>query len=58
MEAALSALEKCKATLKPEYLMPDDTKIGKVVKALQMDAADSVGGIEVYNDKILATSRR
>lgn len=31
-----------------EYMMPDEIKIGKIVRALGKDAEKTVGGIEVY----------
>ena len=42
------------AAIKREYLMPDETKIRKMVNALGPDAAALVGGIEVLERNIVA----
>lgn len=39
-----------KTGVKLEYLMPDEVKIGKVVRALGKAAEQTVGGIEVYEE--------
>ncbi len=41
--------------IKPDFLIPDETKIRKTVNALGPDAVSVVGpGIEVYEDRIVA----
>lgn len=37
-----------------DYLVPDETKIRKIVNALGLDAMQLVGGIEVIEDQIVA----
>jgi len=46
------------AVVDKKYLMLDEKKINKVVGALGKDAESSVGGIEVYEDTIVATKSR
>ncbi len=41
-----------------EYMKPDDAKIGKVVRAMGSDAEKLVGGIEVYEERGVASGRR
>ena len=43
---------KSPEAVKPEYLMPDEVKIGKVVRALGKLAEGAVGGIEVYAESV------
>lgn len=43
-----------------EFLMPDEKKMGQLVKAMKKDAEGLLGGteaVEVYNDPIYASSR-
>lgn len=43
--------------IKPQWMEPDETKIGNTVRSMKADAADIIGGIEVYSEKILASRR-
>ena len=40
------------------YLMPDEKKIRQVVRAMGGDAARLIGGIEVYEEPVIAASAR
>ena len=40
------------------YLKPDEKKIGQIVRAMGADAETLVGGIEVYEEPIVAAGRR
>ncbi len=40
------------------YLVPDDKKIGQLVRAMGADAERLVGGIEVYEEPVIAASAR
>ncbi len=42
------------AAIKREYMQPDEKKIRGLVKALGLQAAAAVGGIEVYEDQIVS----
>ncbi len=42
----------------PGFLMPDETKIGKAVRAIGKLAEQTVGGIEVYEEEIMARTGR
>ena len=44
--------------VKPTYLMVDEAKVGRIVRATGPDAADIVGGIRVYDEASFATRRR
>lgn len=46
------------AAIAPDYLMPDEKKIGQVVRAMGGDAATLIGGIEVYEEPVIAASAR
>lgn len=39
-----------KSKIPPEYLMPDEVKIGQIVRALKKQT--TIGGIEVYSEKV------
>jgi hypothetical protein len=41
-----------------DYLMPDEKKIGQVVRAMGADAERLIGGIEVYEEPVIAASAR
>lgn len=42
--------------INPEYMTPDMTKIGKLVRAVGADAANSIGkGVRVYSEQTTAT---
>lgn len=43
--------------IKRAYLIPDDVKIGQVVRAMGALAAESIGGIEVYEESVIAAGR-
>lgn len=44
--------------INPAFLMPDEVKIGKIVKSMKLDAVSVVGpGIRVFAEKILASRR-
>jgi hypothetical protein len=43
--------------INPQFMMPDEVKIGRVVRSLGLAAADVVGGIKVTMKKGLASSR-
>lgn len=36
--------------VKAQFLIPDEVAIGRIVKAMQLDAVETVGGIEVFNE--------
>ena len=40
------------------YLKPDEKKIGQIVRAMGADAETLVGGIEVYEEPVVAAGRR
>ena len=40
--------------VKREYMVPDEKKIGQVVRALGLKAAEAIGGIEVYEETNIA----
>jgi hypothetical protein len=40
--------------VKREYLMPDETKINQLVRALKGSAAATIGGIEVWEEKAVS----
>ncbi len=44
--------------IKSEYLMPDEKKIGAIVRAMGKEATSLVGGIEVYAESVVAAGRR
>lgn len=46
------------SAIAPAYLKPDEKKIGKVVDAFGAEAQDMVGGIEVYEEPVIAASAR
>lgn len=44
--------------INPEFMMPDEIKIGRLVKSLQADAAALLGdGVRVYSERVLASRR-
>ena len=44
--------------INPQFLMPDEVKIGKLVKSMKADAAALIGpGVRVFAEKILASRR-
>lgn len=40
------------------FMMPDEKKIGQVVRSMGADAAEMVGGIEVYEEPVIAAAAR
>jgi len=46
------------AKIKPAFMTPDTVKIGKLVKALRLEAAEQIGeGVEIYNEQVVASKR-
>ena len=44
--------------INPAFLTPDTVKIGKLVKALRLEAAEQIGeGVRVFNDPVVASKR-
>lgn len=43
-----------KSAVKPEFLIVDEAKVGKLVRALGPDAAAVVGGIEVIEERVVS----
>lgn len=41
-----------------KFLVPDEKKIGQMVRAMGAEAADLIGGIEVYEEPVIAASAR
>lgn len=49
---------KVPSDVKPAFLMPDEQKIAKVVKAMGLEAQDLVGpGVYIYSEEIMASAR-
>ncbi|KKL00860.1 hypothetical protein LCGC14_2628320, partial [marine sediment metagenome] len=40
------------------FMMPDEKKIGQIVRSMGADAARLVGGIEVYEEPVIAAKAR
>ncbi len=40
------------------FMMPDEKKIGQIVRSMGADAAELVGGIEIYEEPVIAASAR
>lgn len=45
------------AKISAQFLIPDEIKIGKIVRSLKKEAETLVGGIEVSNDRLIASGR-